>query len=273
MSVYCEVNEQFILKDTASESVRAMMAEHLRYLSSACGDSLVICVNAGTEADGMTSEYAGEDPEAALALLSEGPAECRLRYISGTDKTDPALFARSFKALSAEEHAQVRFVFWENMLGEDMGAVYGYGSGMPDDQIPFVPVDEVPEGGDWFTNAPGFFVDGSVFTPELIEACRDLSISAGTSEPEKGLCRGGLYASPDLVQDGDYPFFTLNHIGLPGREKVKAFAARMSEVLRLIREPEYETDILDVNALCPRMLRLTVRADGSVAYALSSAEK
>ena len=207
------------------------------------------------------------DPDTAASLLREPGAEHSVAYayVYSDTALDPQDFAETLTLSGG-----ARYVCWNSCLGEDMGFVRAYGEGTANGEVAYRPVAELPADADLFYNVSDFFLEGIEFTPELIKACRQLSISAGTAEPEKGLCRGGRYASPDLCLGGPWPFFTLNHILLPDPEAVKTFAARMSEVLRLTGQTEFEAEFLDIPREEPRMFRLKVYADGTAEYAVSA---
>ena len=184
-------------------------------------------------------------------------------------ESSPEELRKLMRTFTPAQYKGARAVIWECCLGEDMGDIEAYGEGMPGGDAPFVPVQELPETGLWFSNASMFYLEDIPFTDELAEVCRRVSISAGTPEPEKGLpCGNGRYTSPDLVLSGKYRHFTLNHIGLEGAAGVRTFAARMGELLALLKEEPYTAELLDIRSAVPRMLRIRVEAGGSASCEL-----
>lgn len=275
MSYLCETREYILLEGGADLSVRSLVIKRLRSLfrKAAAGSGLIYYLRIRTGSE--RAEVSGDDSakafeEALSLLLVGGETTVTLARLYEEPESAPDVFAKALHDLPAEKRDTVRFVYWDDPLGESMGSVFAYGAAPVNGPVPYVPVDEPSEDGDWFSNCTYFFVEGTEFTPELTEACRALSISAGTEEPEKGFCLGGRYGSPDLCAEGPYPFFTLNHIGLPGRKSVRNFAKHVSPVLKLTGMPAYTAELIDVESEMPRMLRITVSPEGGVRYALSS---
>lgn len=303
MNVNYEIKEYFFLKPGVAPSVLYLVERRLAILGAA------MLMDIGTGIDTLHIKrgahevvFSGTEVNSALkdAIRFIGEYACDI-YENASDDTlalelsydfswsaedegfshmqSPFELCSLLDSMKDEELGQLSYTMWNKADGsEGMGALLCYGPSSKGNVLrgkaAYSEVKSLPAEAAWYSEDPLYFYGGdSPFSPEIAEACRNLSKAAGNPHPDEGdtfTINGQLCQSvPDLTLDGEEGEYYLNFISLPTPESTEAFAAAMREVLRLTGEESYEAELIDLNAKKPRMLRLTVTKDGNVRYEIT----
>lgn len=299
MSVYYEIKEHLTLQPGVDSSVPYLMEKRIALLGADMlmgGYSAIDTLHvkqgecevtfSGSEVTPALKEAIGLIARAEAEENTE-PVEVELSYVyrwsSGdeafSDGLGPFTFCFFLDSLEDGELEKLSYVMWNNAdCSDDMGAVSCYGvnsSGtLCHGEAEFEKIGALPAEAKWYCEETTFIYDETPFTAEAAAACRALSIAAGNPEPDKGetfTVDGQLCQSyPDLTWNGeDEGEYYLNFVSLPDPESAAAFTAAAAQALLATGREEYQVDLLDLNARLPRMLRITVQADGSTKYEMT----
>lgn len=287
MSVYYEIREHLVTDNgtglymlgrrVALLAARTLMGEELG-LSG-------LYVKAGDKECSVTGSEITAELRETLALIMEAagnmaPAEVILEYAtrwsSGDEElcsmTLPSGLCEELDHLPEEQFGNTKYTMWNDAdCSDGMGVVTFYGRGSDgvfhrgDDGL-HKEVTELPEGEAWLNNVFVWMQDGEM-TEEQYNACYRLSLAAGTKDPERGeTFEDGFTNRPDLLREEDGTVsYALVQAYLEGAAAVDSFAQCFADVLRAAGEEEpQQVEFVSMDDAEPRMLRLTVSADGTV---------
>lgn len=298
MSVNYEIREHLSFLPGTEPSVPYLMARRLAILGADMlmdGETYVdkLYVKKGDREASFSGSEAGQALKEAVTLLLEAEEEDNkdavevdlayvFRWSAGDEELSnlkaPFGFCALLDSLEDEELEKLSYAMWNNADCEyGMGLVTCYGMDsegtLRRGGAEYEEVASLPAEASWYTEESTYACADTPFTPELAEACRQLSIAAGNPDPDKGetftIGDQVCHSRPDLMLDGEEGDYCLGFTSLPTPESAEKYIAAVKEVLRLTGEESYEAELLDLNARKPRMLRLTVLGDGTVRREIS----